>query len=85
MGNCVPHRGSGKPRRGSGSGSGGSAKINDGGVRGSGGGDEPMTLAEIESRIESIDKTTSATFGGLKVRYAYLSQRGYYPDGESDE
>lgn len=39
-----------------------------------------MTMAEIESRIESIERTKTAVFGGLKVRYAYLSQRGYYPD-----
>ena len=43
--------------------------------------DEPMTMAEIESRIESIEYTKTATLGGIKVRYAYLSQRGYYPDG----
>lgn len=51
--------------------------------KGGGGGgteDEPMTLAEIESRIESIEKTRTAVFGGIKIRYAYLSQRGYYPD-----
>jgi len=42
--------------------------------------DEPMTMAEIESRIESIEYTKTATLGGIKVRYAYLSQRGYYPD-----
>jgi len=39
-----------------------------------------MTNAEIESRIESIERTANVTFGGMKVRYAYLSQRGYYPD-----
>lgn len=44
--------------------------------------DEPMSNAEIESRIESIEKTETAVFGGMKIRYAYLSQRGYYPDGE---
>lgn len=49
---------------------------------GSGPADEPMSNAEIESRIESIEKTETAVFGGMKLRYAYLSQRGYYPDGE---
>jgi len=39
-----------------------------------------MTLTEIESRIDAIERTRTATFGGVKVRYAYLSQRGYYPD-----
>jgi len=42
--------------------------------------DEPMTNAEIESRIESIEKTKNVVLGGMKIRYAYLSQRGYYPD-----
>jgi len=41
---------------------------------------EPMTNAEIESRIESIEKTKNVVLGGMKLRYAYLSQRGYYPD-----
>ena len=34
-----------------------------------------------KDRIEIIKETKSETFGGLKVRYAYMSQRGYYPDG----
>ncbi len=42
----------------------------------------PRTKREIHTRIESINETCSATFGGVSVRYAYLSQRGYYPDGE---
>lgn len=42
--------------------------------------DAPMSNAEIESRIESIEKTESLTLGGIKLRFAYLSQRGYYPD-----
>mmetsp|Transcript_21896 Transcript_21896/g.33122 ORF Transcript_21896/g.33122 Transcript_21896/m.33122 type:complete len:716 (+) Transcript_21896:90-2237(+) len=42
--------------------------------------DEPMTHAEIESRIESSEKTHNVVLGGMKIRYAYLSQRGYYPD-----
>jgi len=33
-----------------------------------------------KDRIEIIKETKSETFGGLKVRYAYMSQRGYYPD-----
>ena len=32
--------------------------------------------------LESINETCTTTFGGVSVRYAYLSQRGYYPDGE---
>lgn len=30
---------------------------------------------------ECSSKTVSACFGGVKVRYAFFSQRGYYPDG----
>lgn len=44
---------------------------------------EPMSNAEIESRIESIETTESLILGGIKLRYAYLSQRGYYPDGKT--
>ena len=43
---------------------------------------EPMTNAEVESRIECSESSREATFGGIKVRYAFLSQRGYYPDGK---
>eukprot|EP00581_Thalassiosira_minuscula_P014769 CAMPEP_0183721474 /NCGR_PEP_ID=MMETSP0737-20130205/13736_1 /TAXON_ID=385413 /ORGANISM="Thalassiosira miniscula, Strain CCMP1093" /LENGTH=728 /DNA_ID=CAMNT_0025951487 /DNA_START=137 /DNA_END=2326 /DNA_ORIENTATION=+ len=39
-----------------------------------------MTKGEIDKRIDAIDETRTATFGGVSVRYAYLSQRGYYPD-----
>ena len=41
----------------------------------------PMTKHEIGKRIDSINETRTASFGGVSVRYAYLSQRGYYPDG----
>jgi len=66
-------------------GCGGSKQNVEGGVAGGQGSigfhrDEPMTNAEIESRIESIEKTATTSFGGMQVRYAYLSQRGYYPD-----
>lgn len=43
----------------------------------------PMSKQEIGKRIDAIDQTCTATFGGVTVRYAYLSQRGYYPDGKS--
>jgi len=39
-----------------------------------------MTHEEIESRIESIEETKSITMEGIKARYAFVSQRGYYPD-----
>ena len=55
-----------------------------GGDKGGGGGDEPMSTAEIQSRIEGSEKTARANLGGMKVRYAYVSQRGYYPDGKKE-
>ncbi|KAL7537297.1 hypothetical protein ACHAXR_007718, partial [Thalassiosira sp. AJA248-18] len=39
-----------------------------------------LSQVEIDGRIESIKETCKATFGGVSTRYAYLSQRGYYPD-----
>jgi hypothetical protein len=39
----------------------------------------PKTCINI---LDSINETCATTFGGVSVRYAYLSQRGYYPDGE---
>lgn len=52
-----------------------------GGVAYGGGGGGPLSSSTIKNRIESINETKTATFGGLQVRYAYLTQRGYYPDG----
>ena len=40
------------------------------------------TPQDIYNRIESIDATQKATIGGVSVRYAYLSQRGFYPSGK---
>eukprot|EP00560_Eucampia_antarctica_P009127 CAMPEP_0197826960 /NCGR_PEP_ID=MMETSP1437-20131217/3835_1 /TAXON_ID=49252 ORGANISM="Eucampia antarctica, Strain CCMP1452" /NCGR_SAMPLE_ID=MMETSP1437 /ASSEMBLY_ACC=CAM_ASM_001096 /LENGTH=725 /DNA_ID=CAMNT_0043427619 /DNA_START=65 /DNA_END=2242 /DNA_ORIENTATION=+ len=37
-------------------------------------------LKHRESRIETAQESKTAVLGGLKIRYAYLSQRGYYPD-----
>ena len=37
---------------------------------------------EGDGRIESIAETRTATFGGVSVRYAYLSMRGNYPEGK---
>jgi len=34
--------------------------------------------------VEILEKTRSAKFGGVSVRYGFLSQRGFYPD-ESDK
>ena len=35
-----------------------------------------------EPRFVSCEETISATFGRMQVRYGFISQRGYYPDGE---
>ena len=43
------------------------------------------SMRAIGTGYECIEKTSSATFGGLKIRYAYLSQRGFYPDGTLNE
>jgi hypothetical protein len=34
-----------------------------------------------EPRFVGCEETVNATFGRLQVRYGYISQRGYYPDG----
>lgn len=47
--------------------------------------DAPLTHAEKASRRESIPQSKEAVFGGLKVRYAHVTQRGYYPDGKNDK
>jgi serine/threonine protein phosphatase PrpC/CRP-like cAMP-binding protein len=31
-------------------------------------------------RVDEIEETRTVTCGGLQIRFAYLSQRGYYPD-----
>ena len=43
----------------------------------------PLSAAELAGRTEaSGDAATRLTCGGVALRYACLSQRGYYPDGE---
>mmetsp|Transcript_12280 Transcript_12280/g.26206 ORF Transcript_12280/g.26206 Transcript_12280/m.26206 type:complete len:765 (-) Transcript_12280:235-2529(-) len=39
-----------------------------------------LTQSEINKRVDSIEKSRTAKLGGVTVRYAYLSQRGYYPE-----
>ena len=61
-----------------------------GGGSGGGGGDDygdeddyqPLTQEEVNARIQCSDKPTLYNFPakGLTLRYAYLSQRGYYPE-----
>lgn len=42
----------------------------------------PLTQEEVNARIQSSDGTLNFPLGqtGLSLRYAYLSQRGYYPE-----
>ena len=42
----------------------------------------PTDKDTIEGRIEACSEFHSCRSGGAMVRYAYLSQRGYYPDGK---
>ena len=41
-----------------------------------------MAHEEIKSRIESTEETKTVAMEGLRARYAFVSQRGYYPDGK---
>lgn len=41
----------------------------------------PLTELEIQSRIESSKQTQTLEIDGVKMRYAFMSQRGYYPEG----
>jgi len=43
---------------------------------------QPLTQEEVNARIQCCDSTQHFTLGstGFKLRYAYLSQRGYYPE-----
>jgi hypothetical protein len=41
----------------------------------------PLSDREIQSRIECPQSTLNMAIGKTKIRYAYVSQRGYYPDG----
>ena len=43
---------------------------------------QPLTQEEVNARIQCCDKTQHFTLGktNFMLRYAYLSQRGYYPE-----
>jgi len=40
----------------------------------------PLTAQEIQARIECPNESKPLEIGGLKMKYAWVSQRGYYPD-----
>ncbi len=42
----------------------------------------PLTLQEIQARIECPTEMKLLEIGGFKMKYAWVSQRGYYPDCE---
>lgn len=44
---------------------------------------QPSNNGGAPPRLESCDEQISAEIGLAKVRYAYLSQRGYYPDEQN--
>jgi len=46
---------------------------------------KPRDVCEDEDalrRYSVVAKTEELELGGLKLRYGYMSQRGYYPDGK---
>merc|ERR1740117_1430939 len=54
-----------------------------GGYDGQGGEEyQPLTQDEVNARIQCCDKTLHFTLSetGIKLRYGFLSQRGYYPE-----
>lgn len=43
----------------------------------------PLTATEIQSRIEAPREFQFLELAGVKIKYAWTSQRGYYPEGLS--
>ena len=46
---------------------------------------KPRDICESEEalqRFRTTEVTESLELGGLYIRYGYMSQRGYYPEGE---
>lgn len=41
----------------------------------------PLTELQIRERIEAPTECKTLAIAGVKMRYAWVSQRGYYPDG----
>jgi hypothetical protein len=42
----------------------------------------PLSPAEIQKRIEAPKETRTTNHDGLEIKFAWVSQRGYYPDGK---
>jgi hypothetical protein len=45
------------------------------------GGFKPLNEFEIAQRIVAPVESLQSVIGGAHVRYAWVSQRGYYPEG----
>ena len=46
---------------------------------------KPRDICENEEalqRFRTTEVTEALVLGGLNIRYGYMSQRGYYPEGE---
>jgi hypothetical protein len=43
----------------------------------------PLTEQEIQMRIDCPKQSQLLELGGVTYRYAWVSQRGYYPEGNS--
>ena len=41
----------------------------------------PLTLDDINARITASKNIETLTIGAYTIEYAFVSQRGYYPDG----
>ncbi len=52
----------------------------DGGRRGSIGQSSSLMNAKSHREVDAIKETKELICGGLRIRYAYVSQKGYYPD-----
>ena len=42
----------------------------------------PLSPYEIECRVEASKVVQTINLGDIAISYAWLSQRGYYPDGK---
>ncbi len=40
----------------------------------------PLTESEIQDRIDASKQTQILEIDGIKMRFAFMSQRGYYPE-----
>ena len=43
---------------------------------------QPLTDLEIRDRIDAPSQSQTVEIGGVRYKYAWISQRGYYPDCE---